>query len=151
MVKIIGGNRLVPYLRGMEERLAKAKTVDVGFLGNATYPDGTNVASVAALNEFGVPSHNQPPRPFFRSMIASKQGEWGGATAHALKANNYDAAKTLDQVGSAIAGQLRQSIATFSGAPLAESTIKAKGFAKQLIDTGVMSNSVDHTVNGGKE
>ena len=68
-----------------------------------------------------------------------------------LKANNYDAARTLDHVGLAIADQLRESIVSFDGAPLAPSTVKAKGFAKQLIDTGVMSNSIDHAVNTGKK
>lgn len=150
-VKIIGGDKLAPYLQGMAERLSKAKTVDVGFLAGATYPDGTSVPTVAALNEFGVPSHNQPPRPFFRGMIAEKQGEWGPASAELLKANDYDTARILDQVGAAIAGQLRQSIVSFDGAPLAPSTVARKGFATPLIDTGVMSNSVDHRVNGRDE
>ncbi len=151
MTKIIGGDKLQSYLQGMADRLAKANAVSVGFLGNATYPDGTSVAAVAALNEFGVPSHNQPPRPFFRGMIAEKHGEWGDASAAALKANNFDAARTLDQVGTAIAGQLRQAIVSFDGAPLTASTVKAKGFATQLIDTGVMANSVDHAVHSGKD
>ncbi len=79
-------------------------------------------------------------------MIAAKSGEWPAATAALLKANNFDAAKTLDQVGAAIAGQLRQSIVDFTTPPLKPSTIKAKGFDKPLIDTGLMSNSIDHKV-----
>ena len=149
MVKIIGGDRLVPYLEGMAERLSMAKTVDVGFLAGATYPDGTSVPMVAALNEFG--TSKAPPRPFFRNMISEKQGEWGPASANLLKANDYNTAKTLDQVGAAIAGQLRQAIVSFDGTPLAPSTVKAKGFATPLIDTGVMSDSVDHRVNGGDD
>ena len=149
MAKIIGGDRLGPYLQGMADRLATAESVSVGFLGNATYPDGTNVATVAALNEFG--TSKQPSRPFFRNMVSENQGGWGDASAAVLKANNYNTARTLDQVGAAIAGQLRQSIVSFDGAPLAPSTIAKKGFAKQLIDTGHMSNSVDHVVNTGEK
>ena len=149
MAKVIGGDQLGPHLEGMAQRLGKANTVEIGFLGGATYPDGTSVAMVAAINEFG--TRKQPARPFFRTMIAARQGEWGDAIAANLKANDYNAGTTLEQVGAAIAGQLRQSIATFDGAPLAASTVKAKGFAKQLIDTGVMSNSVDHVVNTGKD
>ena len=148
-VTITGGDKMGPYLQGMADRLATAKTVDVGFLAGATYSDGTSVPMVAALNEFG--TGRAPPRPFFRTMVAEKQGEWGPATADLLKANNYDAAQTLEQVGAAIAGQLRQAIVSFDGAPLAPATIKAKGFATPLIDTGHMSNSVDHRVNGGDE
>lgn len=147
MVKIIGGKRLQSYLRGMGERLSKADSVDIGFPGGATYPSGESVAAVAAMNEFG--TSKAPPRPFFRSMIAEKSSEWGDATAALLRANNYDAASTLGQLGEGVAGQLRQSIASFDGAPLAPSTIKAKGSAKQLVDTGQMLGSVTHVVNSG--
>ena len=149
MAKLIGGDRLGPYLDAMAQRAGNATSVDVGFLENATYPDGTSVPMVAAINEFG--TRTQPPRPFFRDMVSARSGEWPDAVANLLETNGMDASKTLDQVGAAIAGQLRESITSFTGAPLAESTVKAKGFAKQLIDTGVMSNSVDHRVNRGIE
>lgn len=148
MAKVIGGDKLGPYLDRLAQRAGSAGSVDVGFLEGATYPDGTSVPMVAALNEFG--TSTQPPRPFFRDMVSARSSEWPDAVANLLKANDMDAARTLDQAGAAIAGQLRESIATFTGAPLAPSTVKAKGSEKQLIDTGVMSNSVDHRVNSGE-
>ena len=72
-----GGTNLTRVLGEIEGRVTKASTVQIGFLAGATYPDGTSVPMVAALNEFGVPSRNQPPRPFFRNMIAAKSNEWG--------------------------------------------------------------------------
>lgn len=147
MASVIGGTTLEAKLKAIAANVTKAKEVQIGFLAGATYPDGTSVPMVAALNEFGIPSKGQPPRPFFRNMISAKSGEWPNAVAGLLKANGFDAAKSLDQAGSAIAGQLRQSIVDFSSVPLSPSTIAAKGFAKQLIDTGVMSNSIDHKVD----
>lgn len=147
MASISGGNKLATVLAKVAANAANAKSVDVGFLSGSTYPDGTSVPMVAAINEFGRPDIGQPPRPFFRNMIAAKSGEWPKAVAGLLKANDYDAHKTLDQAGAAIGGQLKNSIATFSGVPLKPSTIARKGFQKELIDTSVMIGSIDHRVD----
>lgn len=129
----------------MAEGLSRGGTVRVGFLENATYPDGKSVAMIAAIQDFG--TGTIPPRPFFRNMIAAKQGEWPGAIDGLLKANDYDIDKTLQQTGAAIAGQLRQSIIDTNAPPLSPVTIRRKGHAKPLIDTSHMINSVDFEVN----
>ncbi len=126
--------------------LKKAGVVRIGFLENATYPDGTSVALVAAVQDFGAPAVNIPPRPFFRNMVRDKQKEWPGAIELALKASNYDATKALTVVGEGIAGQLRQAITDFVGVPLAPATVARKGSDKQLVDTGVLLGSVDFEV-----
>lgn len=60
--KVSGGNKLEAKLREIAEQAGKANSVRVGFLENATYPDGTPVAQVAATNEYGgtvtVPDHD---------------------------------------------------------------------------------------------
>src|SRR5262249_53586908 len=81
-----------------------------------TYPDGTPVAMVAALDEFG--SEKAPPRPFFRNMVAAKSDEWPPAIAALLKANDYDAAKALELAGSGIKSQLQESIIDTVAPPL---------------------------------
>jgi hypothetical protein len=43
---------------------------------------------------------------------------------------------------------LQQSIRDTNDPPLAQATIARKGFAKPLIDTSVMINSVDYEVEG---
>jgi hypothetical protein len=96
--------------------------------------------------EFGSPEAGIPPRPFMRNMVAEKSGEWPEAIAETLKTNEYDVPKSLGQVGEAIAGQLRVSIAEFSSVPLKPETIKKKGFDKQLVDTGHLLASVDYEV-----
>lgn len=161
MVQLTGGDKLAAKLAEISKNLTKAASVDVGFLENATYPDGTPVALVAALNEFG--SGNKvshkiaralgmaapaaiPPRPFFRNMIADKSPQWPAAVGNLLIANGYDATKTLGQTGAAIKGQLQASIVAYVGPPLKPSTIARKGNDKQLVDTGHMLASVDYTV-----
>lgn len=141
-----GGDKLREALDRLATSLKKGAVVRVGFLEGATYPDGTSVPLVAAFNEFGVPSHGQPPRPFFRRMIATKSKEWPAAVEANLKATDYDAKLTLERVGAGIKGQLQQSIVDLVDPPLAPSTIKQKGFDKPLIDTSVMINSVDYEV-----
>lgn len=147
MAKVTGGSRITAELERRAKNLSTAKEVRVGFLENATYPDGKSVALVAAVNEFGAPSRGIPPRPFFRGMIAQHHAEWGPGLAALLKANDYDAAKALDIAGAGIAGQLSQAIVDYNAGPkLADSTIARKGFSKQLIDSSHMLNSVDHEV-----
>jgi len=146
MAKITGGDKLAARLSEIARGLSKPSTLEVGFLENASYPDGTPVALVAAVQEYGAPSRNIPPRPFFRTMIAEKSPEWPDAIAGLLKTTDYDAEKTMMQVGEGIKGQLQQSIVETNSPPLAEATIERKGSSKPLVDTGHMFNSVDYKV-----
>lgn len=143
---IKGGDKLEAELQRMAGAVTSAETVKVGFLAGATYPNGTPVAMIAAIQNWGAPRAGIPPRPFFSNMIAAKSPEWGPATGALLVANDYDAAKTLAQVGEAVSGQLRQSIIDTNAPPLAASTVARKGFDKPLVDTGVMLNSIDYEV-----
>lgn len=146
MAVLKGGEKATAYLQGISNKLANRATLRVGFLENATYPDGKPVAMIGAIQEFGAPAAGIPPRPFFRNMIASKSDEWGPALAGILQSNGYDLRAAFDQAGFAIAGQLRQSIIDTNTPPLAQSTIDRKGHAKPLVDTGHMLNSIDHEV-----
>jgi hypothetical protein len=115
MAEVTGGDRLDAALREMAKRIESAATVRVGFLEDATYPDGTKVATIAALNNFGAPAAGIPPRPFFSSMIAAKSPGWGDKFAAVLTASDYDAHKSLELMGEGIAGQLREAIVDMTG------------------------------------
>lgn len=182
-----GGDRLMAHLDRILERVKSAQEVRVGFLEGATYPDGTPVPMVAAVQEFGgsmnipartqdlhfkmsksgevgnrfvkadksgfvqtvtIPAHTVtvPARPYFRTMLSEKAPQWGAQVGKALKAANYDAGTTLGRMGELIKGELQGSIRDLTSPPLAASTVRAKGFDKPLIDTGVMLNSVDYEV-----
>lgn len=146
MARMRGGEGVVKVLSEVARQVSRPATLRVGFLENATYPDGKPVAMIAAIQEFGAPSVGIPPRPFFRNMIAAKQDEWGPAIADLIVEKDYDMTAALEVAGQAIAGQLRQSIIDTNSPPLAQSTIDRKGFDKPLVDTGHMLNSVDSQV-----
>lgn len=139
MVTLTGGGGIEKALAEIAKNVSKASSVDVGFLENSTYPDGTNTAMVAAIQEFGAPKAGIPPRPFFRTMIDAKSPEWGDAIGNLLVANDYDAAKTLGQTGAAIKGQLQESIIDTFAPPLSQVTLmlrKMRAEDPDLVVTG---------------
>lgn len=105
-----GGDGLERKLAEIATRVSRAGTLRVGFLEGATYPDGTSVAMVAAINNFGAPEKGIPARPFFTNMIAANSGAWGDELGGLLAAMDYDVERALGMMGEHIAGQLRQSI-----------------------------------------
>lgn len=143
---------LESYLKEIEERL-NATEVQAGFFADATYPDGTSVAMVAASNEFGDPGRNQPPRPFFRSAIAENKEEWSSAISRGME-SGLDARTVLDAVGAKIQGDIQQSIASLMDPPLAPATLSRRRnrkvlpnkSTKPLVDTRVMITSVNYEV-----
>jgi hypothetical protein len=146
MAKVTGGDKIEAALKEIAARIGDGTAVRIGFLKGSTYPDGASVPMVAAIQEFGAPVRKIPPRPFFRSMVAEKSPAWPKAIADLLVANKYDGRKTMAQVGEAIAGQLRESITTFSTPANAPSTIARKGFDKPLVETGHLLASVSYEV-----
>lgn len=146
MAEIKGGEKLQTYLAGLVNSVSRAGAVKVGFLAGATYPDGTPVAAIAAIQNFGAPKVGIPPRPFFTNMVKDESPEWGPKLAKILPAVRYDGPEALRQMGEEIAGALRQSIVDTNSPPLKPATIARKGFEKPLVDTGQMLNSVDYEV-----
>lgn len=176
MATIKGGDKLGLKLGELGKKVASAKVLRVGFLEGSTYPNGTTVATVAAIQEYGAPRAHIPPRPFFRNMIAAKKGEWPAAIAALFKKHDYDARATLDEAGAGIAGQLRRSIVDTNEPALSPVTlmlrkmfgnhpemIRARDVAdarrrvaagesyagvstKPLVWTGHLFDSVDHEV-----
>ena len=151
--EVTGGDKLAKALKEIAARLGNSgASVKVGFLEGATYPGtddapGLPVAQVAFWNEYG--TTKQPPRPFFRNAIKKGSPEWGAKFAAALKAADYNNETALGIMGEVIKGEVVQSIIDTNEPALAPSTVKRKGFAKPLIDTGVMQRAVAYVVQNG--
>ena len=107
------------------------------------HPGGQNVPTVAFWNEFG--TSTSKARPFFRSMIAKKSGEWGAKLARYLRSSGFDSRAALTKLGLLIGEQLQESIMSWPGdnRPL---TTFVKGFNRGLVDHAVMARSVDFEV-----
>ena len=144
-----GGESLMEKLRALVANATEVDQVRIGFFAGATYPDKNNtpVPMVAAMDEYG--TSKMPARPFFRTMIAEKSPDWGKSLGNIASHNQLHMGKTMALMGESIAGQLQDSIVAFDSVPLAKSTIEAKGFKKQLIDTAVMINAVGYQVADG--
>lgn len=147
MASISGGGKLMARLEVIAAKTDGLPTVSVGFLKDASYPNGESVAEIAGVNEFGNPANNQPPRPFFRRMVADKKSTWGSAVALQLAETDYDIPKTLDRMGQGIKSQLQMSIRNLIDPPLSPVTVARKGFSKPLIESSHMLNSVDYRVD----
>lgn len=148
--KIIGGDKLESALASIAKKLGSAKQIKIGFMSGATYPDGTPVAMVAAIQNYGAPRAGIPPRPFFSNMVADKSPQWGDRLVRILKGANNDGKLALERMGASIGSDLQQSILDGGWEPNKPSTHKAKGFQNNtpLIDTAHMINSVQYDVDG---
>jgi hypothetical protein len=128
-------------------------SVDVGWFESAVYPNGTHVAHVAAIQEFGYRSI--PPRPFMRPTITAKTEAWKAKLVILTKA--LSSGKTMSQVlttfGAVVESDIAKTITEVTSPPLKPSTI-AKRFkskkggrsVKPLVDTRYMFNSLTSVV-----
>lgn len=98
--------------------------VDVGFMEDATYPDGTPVAAVAFWNNYGHGGQfPAPPRPFFSDMITKEKPTWGKKMVAASKVDGMDGPKILKAMGEDIQGALIQSIRDTNTPALSPTTL----------------------------
>jgi len=125
------------------------KSVDIGVFAGSKYQDGTPVALVATVNEFGSEDGHIPERPAFRN--ANKSNE--DSLIKVIK-NNVDPETmvidpvTAGEVGVAHESAVKKSIVDLKDPPNAASTLKAKApKANPLVDTGMYVRSVTHEVN----
>lgn len=128
MASVSGGDRLSAALKGLASKLEDATSVDVGFLPGSFYDEARTkpTALIAAIQEYGAPRVGIPPRPFFRNMIKKESGKWPKAISELLVSLDYDAAKTLDQVGQVVAYELQQSITDTNEPPLSPVTLMVR-------------------------
>lgn len=146
--------------------LQKLKNLDyvtkVGFFEGATYPDGTSVAYVAYLNEFG--QHN-PPRPFLKRTMERQYSAWTNLIKVSLKASGLSGSaiqNAFTKAGIMAVGDVKKTIKDWSPSdprPNKPATIRAKARKARsgknlaandpyrvLHDTGVMISSVKYEV-----
>lgn len=151
--KLVGGNRFKAAISDLSRKLAKAGTLRVGFLEGAKYPNGTPVAMIAAIQNYGAPRRGIPPRPFFSNMVKDKSDSWGPAMAETLKRTNYNTEQTLELTGQGIKGQLQQSIIDTYSPALSPITVMLRGMKandSSLVVTGKTVGEAAQRVADGK-
>lgn len=131
--------------------------VSAGFFESAKYTDGTPVAYIAAIQEFGYPEGNIPSRAFFRNAIKANEKKWQSASSQLMLSvieGKLSKEQALEQLGQSMKGDIQESILDGEFESLKQSTLDARqsrkrtaGVAnKPLIDTGHMMRSVDYAV-----
>jgi len=115
----------------------------VGWFESAVYPDGTPVAYVATIHEHG--AGPIPARPFMRPAVAEHGPAWLellGQGARAAINGQVSPRNVLEAVTLRAAGDVGKAIVAVTSPALKPMTIARKGFAKPLVDTGQMLQSV---------
>lgn len=143
---IKGGDKLKQFLENIAKQKAK---VDVGFFENAKYPDGTQIAEVAIIQEFG--NDKIPPRPFMQPTFNDEKAKWLNILANTIKKqqDNINVKKALTVVGVVAQDDIKDKIDWWAkeGTPRnAPDTIEKKGFDSPLIETGMMRDAVHFEV-----
>lgn len=139
-----GVSRLAATLDGLEGLEGK-----VGWFESAHYPEGTPVAYVATIHEFG--TEHIPARPFMRPAVADHGQEWMQLLAQGAQRaaeGGISARDVLEMVTLKAAGDVGKAIVAVTSPPLSPITIARKGKSKPLIDTGQMLQSVTGKVEG---
>lgn len=120
-----------------------------GWFETAKYEDGTPVAYVASIHEFGSPEQGIPPRPTMRPTAAQNEQEWAalmGQGARAVLRGERAPSDVLELIALRAASDVGDAIRTLTSPPLKPATIERKGFPKPLVDTGLMLQSVTGVV-----
>lgn len=112
-------------------------------------PEGATVAEYATYNEYGTANGHVPERSFLRSTVDEKRRQYVGAFAKAIGRvlDGRSAVRhELGLIGARAAGDVRHKIRTLREPPNAASTIRQKGSANPLIDTGTLRQAITHVL-----
>ncbi len=138
----------------------RSTELKVGWFETNRYEDGTSVAYVATIHEFGAEKSGVPPRPFMRPTVEREEVKWRkfiAQEAPKILEGKQTVEGLFEALGLNISGEIARSISQVTTPKLLEATILAKtrkmadqvtvgSLDKPLVETGLMLDSVTHTV-----
>ena len=135
---------------------------DVGFIDSSkTYPDGLNVPTVAFMQEYGVKRFSGskkkkeekpwfiPPRPFMSYSSRLFEPKFSAILKKELVSLKFDSKKAIDKAAKELQADIKESILNWSTPRNAPYTIELKGFDDPLVETLMMTDSVEYKVSSG--
>jgi len=144
-----GERQLQQALKKEISRLREmSKNVLVGYpeeTGN--YNEGTSIAMVAAVHEFG--TDTVPARPTLRPGVANARKDIEGfisEQAPLVIDGSADPESVMTGVGAIAQASVQQEIRDLKAPPNKPATVKRKGSSNPLIDTGEMRGAVTFVV-----
>lgn len=131
------GVKVETALRELDKVVGKT-----GYFETAKYEDGTPVAYIATIQEFGSPEQSIPPRPTMRPAAAANEKNWAalmkqGAKA-ALEEGGPSASDVMELVALAAAGNIRDEISALTSPALSPLTLLARLY-KSDMGSGIKS------------
>lgn len=113
----------------LESRLKELAGVEtkVGWFPSATYSDGTKVAYVAAIQEFG--AGPIPPRPFMRPTVIAEKQHWADHAAKGARAvlkGSATAFGVMDALGELAQEDVKETINQITSPPLSPITLELR-------------------------
>ena len=112
----------------------EGEVAQVGFPRGITYEDGTPVAYIAAIQNFGAPAAGIPKRPFIEPTVASKKEGWVrlmGDGARKVGEGNLSAFDVLDGVGRMAVADIQETIGTLTEPELSPITVLLRKWMKE--------------------
>lgn len=134
--------------------------VEVGVLGDKTHIGGgggkrhINMADLAAIHVFGVPSQNIPKRDFVTPVIEQNQDKYIGYIEQKvipILQGDVSMQEVWQFIGMEAKADIQNYMVNGKFAPLSPKTIKRKGSSKPLIDTGQLRQAVSYIVVKGSK
>ncbi len=124
--RVAGKNRaaLEVALKTLGNKVGK-----VGWFEGAKYPDGTQVAYVATIQEYGYSPKNIPPRPFMRPTIVKYRNTWDRIAkleGKLILEGKSTPSKMMEAIGQNASGNIKKKITQIYTPSLKFSTIQAR-------------------------
>ena len=147
-VNIKGQQQAQAAIRKALAEFASDNFVTVGIHEDTgMHPDsGVTNAQLGAIQHFG--TDDIPARPWLDVGVATGHQEYANIIAGTVE-DGGTLNEALNKVGVVAVGKAQQYIIELKAPPNAKSTIKAKGSANPLIDTGAMMQSVNFKIESG--
>lgn len=150
-----------PWEQIKKRMLRETKAVDVGWFSEARYDNGTPVAFVAMINEYGFYTSGKyrgyhPPRPFFRLMFKA-YSDSSVSNLHIIPMIQKVSLGTMTwtafykELGDNLVELVKERIIGLKSPPNSPLTISLKGFDDPLIETKTMLNTVRYRISSSKK
>jgi hypothetical protein len=130
-------------------KILKGNVIKVGLPENTpNYYDGTDIITVGATHEYGVPEKNIPRRSFLRVPLIKREADIKKLMQKGFNnvSKSGGAIEMMNKIGLYAQNISQMSFTSNEWTPLKPNTIKRKGSSRPLIDTGILRSSITYVV-----
>lgn len=154
IVSISGGTKFYQRLKEIEEKM-KSRGVYIGLpKGTGNYEDGTPIAVIGAVQEFGSANGQIPERSFLRVPLRAAKKEFSKIIQNLLPkilSGEITQDNALHQLGAKAVSVSQEAISAGIDPPNAPSTVKRKGSSTPLINEGTLRQNITHVIGDEDE